>query len=120
MRAIISHGLYIFYPIFEDHFFVFQESFFFKKLCAYVWLRFESGSNQELVMMARTVVQILVHSHFDILSLLLTQFATRTVAQMATQMISSVAISLYLKRDMGKNTSSLLSSTTSQSNLKFW
>ena len=26
-RAIISRGLYIFYPIFEDHFFVFKEAF---------------------------------------------------------------------------------------------
>jgi hypothetical protein len=26
-RAIISHGLYIFYPIFKDHFFVFKEVF---------------------------------------------------------------------------------------------
>ena len=26
-RAIISRGLYIFYPIFEDHFFVFREVF---------------------------------------------------------------------------------------------
>ena len=26
-RAIISHGLFIFYPIFEDHFFVFKEIF---------------------------------------------------------------------------------------------
>ena len=27
MRAIITHGLYIFYPIFEVHFFVFKEIF---------------------------------------------------------------------------------------------
>ena len=27
MRAIISRGLYIFYPIFKDHFFVFEEVF---------------------------------------------------------------------------------------------
>ena len=27
MHAIISHGLYIFYPLFEDHFFVFKEVF---------------------------------------------------------------------------------------------
>ena len=26
-RAIISHVLYIFYPIFQDHFFVFKEVF---------------------------------------------------------------------------------------------
>ena len=27
-RAIISRGLYIFYPIFKDHFFVFKGGFF--------------------------------------------------------------------------------------------
>ena len=26
-RAILIHGLYIFYPIFEDHFFVLKEVF---------------------------------------------------------------------------------------------
>ena len=26
-RAIITRGLYIFYPLFEDHFFVFKEVF---------------------------------------------------------------------------------------------
>ena len=36
---------------------------------------------------ARTVVQILVCSHFELVSLLLAQLAARTVAQMATQMI---------------------------------
>ena len=30
-RAIISRGLYIFYPIFEDHFFVFKDLFW--KFC---------------------------------------------------------------------------------------
>ena len=32
-RAIITRGWYIFYPIFEDHFFVFKE-FFFQKMLA--------------------------------------------------------------------------------------
>ena len=41
-RAIISRGLYIFYPIFKDQFFVFKE-FFFRKFCPYVWLVFQSG-----------------------------------------------------------------------------
>ena len=41
-RAIITRGLYIFYPIFEDHFFVFKE-FFFRKFCPYVWLVFKSS-----------------------------------------------------------------------------
>ena len=40
-RAIIIHGLYIFYPILED-----QKRFlgaFFVKFCPYVWLVFKSG-----------------------------------------------------------------------------
>ena len=41
-RSIIIHGLYIFYPIFEDHFFVFKEVFF-GKFCHYVWLVFKSS-----------------------------------------------------------------------------
>ena len=41
-RAIISHVLYIFYPIFQDHFFVFKEVFF-RKFYSYVWLIFKSG-----------------------------------------------------------------------------
>ena len=41
-RAIISRGLYIFYTISKDHFFVFTE-FFFRKFCPYVWLVFKSG-----------------------------------------------------------------------------
>ena len=41
-RAIITRGLYIFYPIFEDHFFVFKEVFF-TKFFPYVWLVFKSG-----------------------------------------------------------------------------
>ena len=41
-HAIISRGLYIFYPISKDHFFVFKEVFF-RKFCPYVWLVFKSG-----------------------------------------------------------------------------
>ena len=45
-----------------------------------------------------SVVQILVHSHFDLLGL-----ATRTVAQMTIQMISSGGWHLvYFKRDRDK------------------
>ena len=41
-RAIISRGLYIFYPISKDHFFVFKEVSS-EKFCPYVWLVFKSG-----------------------------------------------------------------------------
>ena len=41
-HAIISHGLYIFYPISKDHFFVFQQ-FFSENSVIYVWLVFKSG-----------------------------------------------------------------------------
>ena len=41
-RAIISRGLYIFYPISKDHFFVFKGGFL-RKFCPYVWLVFKSG-----------------------------------------------------------------------------
>ena len=39
-RAIINRGSYIYYPIFEDHFFVFKEVI--RKLCPYVRLVFKS------------------------------------------------------------------------------
>ena len=39
--AIISRGLYIFYPIFEFHIFVFKEVFF-RNFCPTVWLLFKS------------------------------------------------------------------------------
>ena len=41
--------------------------------------------------------QVLVHSHFDLVSSILIQFAIRKVAQMAPDMISSVAILCTLK-----------------------
>ena len=41
-RATISRGLCIFYPIFEDHFFVIKDVFL-RKLCSYVWLVLKSG-----------------------------------------------------------------------------
>ena len=44
-----------------------------------------------------SVVQVLVHSHFDLVSSILIQFAIRKVAQMAPDMISSVAILCTLK-----------------------
>ena len=50
--AIITCGLYIFYPLFEDHFFVFKEVFsenFVLVLGKYS----RAVSNQERVMMAR-------------------------------------------------------------------
>ena len=42
MCTIITYGLYTFYPIFEDHFFVFKQ-FFFRKLFPYVWLVSRAG-----------------------------------------------------------------------------
>ena len=63
---------------------------------------------------------ILVHLHFDQVGLLLVHFATRTVDQIATQMISSVAILLHLKRLGGKRWISLLSNTPYKIFLKFW
>ena len=41
-HAILSHGLYAFYTIFEDHFIVFKD-FFSWKLCPYVRLVFKNG-----------------------------------------------------------------------------
>ena len=43
-KKVLNHhtrGLYIFYPLFEYHFFVFKE--FFRKFCPYVWLVFKSS-----------------------------------------------------------------------------
>ena len=34
-RAIITRGLYTFYPLFEDHFFVFKEGFFENSILMY-------------------------------------------------------------------------------------
>ena len=51
-HAIITRSLYIFYIIFEDHFFVFKEVFF-TKFCPCVWLVFKTGFHQEWVMMVR-------------------------------------------------------------------
>ena len=50
-HAIISHGLYIFYPISKDHFFVFQQFFSENSVIMYgLYLR--AVSNQEQLMMA--------------------------------------------------------------------
>lgn len=42
MFAVITHGLYIFYPLFEGKKRFFKE-FFFRKFCLYVWLVFRSS-----------------------------------------------------------------------------
>ena len=62
-RAIISRGLYIFYPIFKDHFFVFKEVFSENSVLMY-GLYSRAACNQERLMMARvryTVVCKKVH-----------------------------------------------------------
>ena len=51
-RAIITRGLYIFYPLFEDHFFVFKEGFSENSVLMY-GLYSRAASNQERLMMAR-------------------------------------------------------------------
>ena len=51
-RAIISRGLYIFYPIFKDHFFVFKKVFSENSVLMY-GLYSRAASNQERLMMAR-------------------------------------------------------------------
>ena len=51
-RAIITRGLYIFYPISKDHFFVFKESFSENSVLIY-GLYSREPSNQEQLMMAR-------------------------------------------------------------------
>ena len=51
-RAIISCGLYIFYPIFKDNFFVFKEVFSENYFLMY-GLYSRAACNQERLMMAR-------------------------------------------------------------------
>ena len=51
-RAIISRCLYIFYPIFKDHFFVFKEVFSENSVLMY-GLYSRAACNQERLMMAR-------------------------------------------------------------------
>ena len=51
-RAIISRGLYIFYPIFKDHFFVFKEVFSENSVLMF-GLYSRTACNQERLMMAR-------------------------------------------------------------------
>ena len=50
-RAIISHGLYIFYRISKDHFFVFKKIFSENSVLMY-GLYSKAASNQERLMMA--------------------------------------------------------------------
>ena len=56
-------------------------------------------SAQRFVSSTFFIVQILVHSHFELVSLIIVQFATGTVAEMASQMISSVSI-LYTSKEI--------------------
>ena len=51
-RAIKSRGLYIFYPIFTDHFFVFKEVFSESSVLMY-GLYSRAACNQERLMMVR-------------------------------------------------------------------
>jgi hypothetical protein len=48
-----------------------------------------------------TIAQIILHSHFDLVSSVLVQFTSRTIAQMTPEMISSVAFSCTSK-EIGK------------------
>ena len=62
-RAIISRGLYIFYPIFEDQFFVFKDVFMkILTLCM--------ASIQERIIMARIryLISDLYHGFFFVIS----------------------------------------------------
>ena len=52
MRAILSRGLFIFYPISKDHFFVFKEVFSENSVLMY-GLYSRAACNQERLMMAR-------------------------------------------------------------------
>ena len=56
-RAIISRGLYFFYPISKDHFFVFKEVFSENSVLMY-GLYSRAASNQERLMMARVRLPI--------------------------------------------------------------
>ena len=57
-RAIISRGLYIFYPISKNHFFVFKEVFTGNSVIMY-GLYSRAASNQERLMMARVQYMML-------------------------------------------------------------
>ena len=68
-RAIISRGLYIFYPISKDNFFVFKEVFSENSVLMY-GLYSRAASNQEQLMMARVrynrlIEKISLVSHSD-------------------------------------------------------
>ena len=52
-RAIISRGLYIFYPIFKDYFFVFKEVFQKIMSLCMACIQERIVSNQEWLLMAR-------------------------------------------------------------------
>ena len=60
MRAIISHGLYIFYPISKDHFFVFKEFFSENDVLMYGFYSRAAYDG------ARTVVKILADNKISV------------------------------------------------------
>ena len=62
-RAIISRGLYIFYPIFKDHYFVFKEVFSENSVLMY-GLYSRVACNQERLMMARVRYFIFLNQIF--------------------------------------------------------
>ena len=68
--------LVYFYPIFENHFFVFKEAFSESSVLMYGWYS-RAGYDG-----ARTEVKNIVHSHFDLVSWLLALEATEPVSQM--------------------------------------
>ena len=62
-RAIISRGLYIFYTIFKDHFFVFKEGFSENSVLMY-GLYSRAACNQEPLMMAPVRYTSSINQHF--------------------------------------------------------
>ena len=65
--AIISRGLYIFYPISKDHFFVFKEVFSENSVLMY-GLYSRAACNQERLMMARVryLMSIKIERYFSV------------------------------------------------------
>ena len=63
-RAIISRGLYSFYPISKDHFFVFKEAFSENSVLMY-GLYSRAASNQEQLMMNGNNPELLETSFHD-------------------------------------------------------
>ena len=63
LRAIISRGLYIFYPIFKDHFFVFKEVFSENSVLMY-GLYSRAASNDGALTVFHIIGQIVSRSFF--------------------------------------------------------